>query len=93
MVDNLSSGKRANLNPQVSAFYELDILDADGLQQVFAAHRPHAVSHQAALANDCLLYTSDAADERPSVDLGGRRIIKIHRSAPSPLRHHVPYQP
>src|SRR5678816_3597122 len=24
---------------------------------------------------DCLLYTSDAADERSSVDLGGRRII------------------
>ena len=31
--------------------------------------------------NTCLLYTSDAADERSSVDLGGRRIIqkkKIH---------------
>ena len=24
----------------------------------------------------CLLYTSDAADEEDSVDLGGRRIIK-----------------
>ena len=32
-----------------------------------------------AIGNDggfCLLYTSDAADERSSVDLGGRRIIK-----------------
>ena len=28
------------------------------------------------LGKDCLLYTSDAADERSSVDLGGRRIIK-----------------
>ena len=27
-------------------------------------------------ASTCLLYTSDAADERSSVDLGGRRIIK-----------------
>src|SRR5678815_3912706 len=27
-------------------------------------------------AYNCLLYTSDAADERSSVDLGGRRIIK-----------------
>ena len=27
-------------------------------------------------ARTCLLYTSDAADERSSVDLGGRRIIK-----------------
>src|SRR5665648_1298445 len=29
-----------------------------------------------ALDKDCLLYTSDAADEEDSVDLGGRRIIK-----------------
>ena len=28
----------------------------------------------------CLLYTSDAADERSSVDLGGRRIIKKKNS-------------
>ena len=28
------------------------------------------------LVSGCLLYTSDAADERSSVDLGGRRIIK-----------------
>ena len=28
----------------------------------------------------CLLYTSDAADERSSVDLGGRRIIKNTKS-------------
>ena len=31
---------------------------------------------KAAYVNTCLLYTSDAADERSSVDLGGRRIIK-----------------
>ena len=30
----------------------------------------------AAIRELCLLYTSDAADERSSVDLGGRRIIK-----------------
>ena len=29
----------------------------------------------------CLLYTSDAADERSSVDLGGRRIIKKKKQA------------
>ena len=29
-----------------------------------------------ALLRFCLLYTSDAADEEDSVDLGGRRIIK-----------------
>ena len=31
------------------------------------------------LCAGCLLYTSDAADERSSVDLGGRRIIKKKR--------------
>src|SRR5678816_1144448 len=35
---------------------------------------PHGRSAGDLLA--CLLYTSDAADERSSVDLGGRRIIK-----------------
>ena len=34
----------------------------------------------------CLLYTSDAADERSSVDLGGRRIIKKKKSQTSPER-------
>ena len=40
-----------------------------------------ALDHAGLLAGfgsfrNCLLYTSDAADERSSVDLGGRRIIK-----------------
>ena len=33
------------------------------------------------LANICLLYTSDAADERSSVDLGGRRLIQKQRTS------------
>ena len=37
----------------------------------------HAVP--AELLRPCLLYTSDAADERSSVDLGGRRIIKKNK--------------
>ena len=32
--------------------------------------------HGQVQGDSCLLYTSDAADERSSVDLGGRRIIK-----------------
>src|SRR5678816_4948471 len=38
--------------------------------------RWHKTDHRMAAFNTCLLYTSDAADERSSVDLGGRRIIK-----------------
>ena len=34
------------------------------------------VEWQGGTLDACLLYTSDAADERSSVDLGGRRIIK-----------------
>ena len=35
-----------------------------------------AVGNLVVARTACLLYTSDAADERSSVDLGGRRIIK-----------------
>ena len=39
--------------------------------------RTHPLTKEKILyLNICLLYTSDAADERSSVDLGGRRIIK-----------------
>ena len=37
------------------------------------------------LVHACLLYTSDAADERSSVDLGGRRIIKKKKGADTSL--------
>ena len=35
------------------------------------------------VGDPCLLYTSDAADERSSVDLGGRRIIKKKKNKES----------
>ena len=37
---------------------------------------PSSARVAASQSQVCLLYTSDAADERSSVDLGGRRIIK-----------------
>ena len=39
-----------------------------------------------AASQSCLLYTSDAADERSSVDLGGRRTIKKNHPPPPPGR-------
>ena len=39
------------------------------------------------VAHFCLLYTSDAADERSSVDLGGRRIIKKKKKSQHRMRH------
>ena len=44
---------------------------ADLACEVAEQNNPNHPCHYA-----CLLYTSDAADERSSVDLGGRRIIK-----------------
>src|SRR5674536_271083 len=38
------------------------------------------------LYGTCLLYTSDAADEEDSVDLGGRRIIKKKKKTAIPLQ-------
>ena len=44
---------------------------------IFAPDRNwSAAGHTKTMHKPCLLYTSDAADERSSVDLGGRRIIK-----------------
>ena len=37
----------------------------------------------------CLLYTSDAADERSSVDLGGRRIIKKKKNEDISYRYYI----
>eukprot|EP00658_Telonema_sp_P-2_P000212 TRINITY_DN10071_c0_g1_i10.p1 TRINITY_DN10071_c0_g1~~TRINITY_DN10071_c0_g1_i10.p1 ORF type:complete len:204 (-),score=44.69 TRINITY_DN10071_c0_g1_i10:29-640(-) len=43
---------------------------------VFLGHHPRFVITADGDGWSCLLYTSDAADEEDSVDLGGRRIIK-----------------
>eukprot|EP00658_Telonema_sp_P-2_P007263 TRINITY_DN12707_c0_g1_i1.p1 TRINITY_DN12707_c0_g1~~TRINITY_DN12707_c0_g1_i1.p1 ORF type:complete len:112 (-),score=32.27 TRINITY_DN12707_c0_g1_i1:71-406(-) len=40
------------------------------------SRRGSMVVDRARYGSTCLLYTSDAADEEDSVDLGGRRIIK-----------------
>ncbi len=50
VVDNLNTGKLANLNP-AATFYQVDIRDAAGLAQVFEQVQPEVISHQAALAD------------------------------------------
>ena len=49
VVDDLSTGKRENVNPK-ARLYALDIRD-EKLEQVFATERPDVVNHQAAKAN------------------------------------------
>ena len=44
------------------------------------AHLARIIDGRELRAHGCLLYTSDAADERSSVDLGGRRLIKKNKN-------------
>ena len=54
--------------------------DADGVTSgAIMWEAVHAIGGKIMPYIPCLLYTSDAADERSSVDLGGRRIIKQKR--------------
>lgn len=50
VVDDLSTGKIEHLNPK-ARFYQLDIRDIHGLEEVFAAEGPEIVNHQAARVN------------------------------------------
>ena len=62
--------------------YKRQSLDCDSRTSTSRSDSQHSDSRCRELAAGrvtigiCLLYTSDAADERSSVDLGGRRIIK-----------------
>jgi len=47
VIDNLSTGRRENLNP-AARFYEVDITDGDRVAEVFAAEQPQIVNHHAA---------------------------------------------
>ena len=47
IVDDLSEGNRANINPDARLF-DVNINDADGLQRAFAEAKPDMVSHHAA---------------------------------------------
>jgi len=49
VVDDLSGGRRENV-PAAARFFQCDIRNPVGLQQVFADFRPEVVSHQAAQA-------------------------------------------
>ena len=53
------------------------------LRIIHAQRRGFALADLTAEFLGCLLYTSDAADERSSVDLGGSRIIKKTKKANS----------
>eukprot|EP00831_Metopus_contortus_P063095 TRINITY_DN55440_c0_g1_i1.p1 TRINITY_DN55440_c0_g1~~TRINITY_DN55440_c0_g1_i1.p1 ORF type:complete len:178 (-),score=16.47 TRINITY_DN55440_c0_g1_i1:36-527(-) len=68
---------------QMLSQYISDVLQSSAGYKIFADKRIKLGEHLRKLpmgyfteGNICLLYTSDAADDTPCVDLGGRRIIK-----------------
>ena len=63
------------VNPRASRTVPF-VSKATGQQLAKIAARCMAGQSLASQAGPCLLYTSDAADERSRVDLGGRRILK-----------------
>ncbi len=50
VIDDLSTGKRENVNPQ-ARLHVLDMCDEAALEAVMAQERPEVISHQAAKAN------------------------------------------
>ena len=62
------------IRDRITALYCADVLSFEDCVQLIKLRS--GLMADAAKGSICLLYTSDAADEEDSVDLGGRRIIK-----------------
>src|SRR5678815_316171 len=70
------SSLRTPLSPQAADPSATSAPSAKQLYNIDFAPTPSTARGWRRQHIPCLLYTSDAADERSSVDLGGRRIIK-----------------
>ena len=76
----------ATRNAAAAALVAIVAVVSRGLVAIWRSRMPVRVTIQSSvvsmmpsrsrLVSTCLLYTSDAADERSSVDLGGRRTIQ-----------------
>jgi UDP-glucose 4-epimerase len=73
VIDNLSTGNRANLDPAIK-LYERDIRD-EALSEVFADFRPEVLNHHAAQANVPASVTDPVYDASVNV-LGGLNLLK-----------------
>ena len=99
-VRNRTSGPPRFLAPLATRLVE-EIAHGEDIRRPLGLHRDYqpedlktAITYQAATSTrfgGCLLYTSDAADERSSVDLGGRRIIKKKNKPHRPEEHSLRY--
>ncbi len=77
VVDNLRTGQRANVSPDVR-FHDVDIRDAVALRRVFEAERPEVVTHQAAQASVRLSMEDPVGDAEINV-LGSLQVLEACR--------------
>lgn len=73
VLDNLSTGFRHNV-PKEATFYELDILDSEGVSRFFKEFRPEIVNHHAAQMDVRLSLVDPEFDARTNI-LGSLAII------------------
>ena len=78
VVDDLSTGRRENVNPQ-ARFYEVDIRDAAAVAAVFERERPAVVLHQAAQA-DVRASLADPAGYAQSNIIGTLNLLQVAAS-------------
>jgi UDP-glucose 4-epimerase len=74
VVDDLSTGDRANLDPSI-ALYQHDIRD-EGLEKVFKDFRPDVVDHHAAQSNVPASLSNPVFDASINV-LGGLNLLRL----------------
>lgn len=74
VVDNLSSGKKTNVNPGAH-FYRVDITDASGIRKVFAREKVDIVSHHAAQIDVRKSVADPAFDARINI-LGALNVLE-----------------
>ena len=74
-VLDIDEGRVTNRN-EVAGWLHEELLAIDRRQSLEGTGLVHITTAVPSRYKTCLLYTSDAADERSSVDLGGRRSIK-----------------
>jgi UDP-glucose 4-epimerase len=79
VVDNLSAGSRANVNP-AARLHEVDIRDRAALDSVFDEERPEIVSHQAAQASVRVSMEDPARDAEINV-IGSLNVLEACRRA------------
>ena len=82
VIDDLSTGRHANLNP-AAAFHQVDICDPAALERAFASASPQTVFHLAAQISVALSVREPARDARVNV-MGSLNVLDAARRSGSP---------